>query len=71
MNMLELLMNTYDDDLVNRMKGKPIEVKSIKLNEANIDKDLIVNGTKFSTVVQNLEEVVGNISKEKKVDNQD
>ena len=60
-----------DDDLVNRMKGKPIEVKSIKLNEANIDKDLIVNGTKFSTVVQNLEEVVGNISKEKKVDNQD
>lgn len=55
-----------DDDLVNRMKGKPIEVKSIKLNEANIDKDLIVNGTKFSTVVQNLEKVVGNISKEKK-----
>lgn len=54
-----------DEDLVTKMKGKPIEAQSIKLNEANIDKDLIVNGTKFSTVVKNLENVVGSISKEK------
>lgn len=55
-----------DDDLINKMKNKPIEAQSIKLNEANIDKDLIVNGTKFSTVVKNLENVVGSISKDKK-----
>jgi len=55
-----------DTDLVNKMKGKPIEAQSMKLNEANIDKDLIVNGTKFSTVVKNLENVVGSISKDKK-----
>lgn len=55
-----------DEDLVTKMKNKPIEVPSIKLNEANIDKELIVNGTKFSTVVKNLENVVGSISKEKK-----
>lgn len=50
-----------DDDLVTKMKNKPIEAQSIKLNEANIDKELIVNGTKFSTVVKNLENVVGSI----------
>ena len=55
-----------DEDLVTKIKNKPIEVPSIKLNEANIDKELIVNGTKFSTVVKNLENVVGSISKEKK-----
>lgn len=55
-----------DQELVNKMKGKPIEAQSIKLNDANIEKDLIVNGTKFSTVVKNLENVVGSMSQQSK-----